>query len=84
MASLPSGLHFFTVDHLSASPGPERAVPAGLGVTLLWDLTAVSRRNPGQGFVTLRQTFVRRCHGVTIAPVGGSRMSNGTSSAREV
>jgi hypothetical protein len=29
----------------------------------LWDLTAVSRGNPGVGLVTLRQTFVFRSHG---------------------
>jgi hypothetical protein len=32
-------------------------------VTLLWDLTAVSRRSPRLGLVTLRQTFVFRSHG---------------------
>jgi hypothetical protein len=45
------------------------------------DFTLLSRFAPRAGLVTLRQTFVRRSHGVTIAAAGGSRMSNGTASA---
>src|SRR4051812_6524481 len=41
----------------------------------------LSRFAPRVGLVTLRQTFVRRCHGGGNCPAGGPGMSNRSSSA---
>src|SRR2546421_9065775 len=41
----------------------------------------LSRSAPFRGLVTVSQTFVRRSHGGDCPCPGGSKMSNGTSSA---
>src|SRR5262245_15113228 len=44
------------------------------------NFSAIGRRAPLAGLVTLRQTFVRCCHRSNCPCPGGSTMSNGTSS----